>query len=39
MGQERQGTIHAENVPGSEKVRPAQLVLLAMGFMGREHRC
>lgn len=30
------GQFVPENIPGTEKVRPAQLVLLAMGFLGPE---
>jgi glutamate synthase (NADPH/NADH) small chain len=30
------GQFIPKNVPGTEKVRPAQLVLLAMGFLGPE---
>ncbi len=32
-----QGRMYPAEVPGSEKVYPAQLVLLAMGFMGPEN--
>ena len=30
------GQFVPQNVPGTEKIRPAQLVLLAMGFLGPE---
>jgi glutamate synthase (NADPH/NADH) small chain len=36
MDEERKGPVHPEEVPGTEKVLPAQLVLLAMGFLGPE---
>ena len=36
VGEERQGPVRPEEVPGTEQVLPAQLVLLAMGFLGPE---
>ena len=35
-GKNEQGQFIPKEVPGTEKVRPAQLVLLAMGFLGPE---
>lgn len=35
-GKDDQGRFVPKEVPGTEKVRPAQLVLLAMGFLGPE---
>jgi glutamate synthase (NADPH) small chain len=35
-GKDEQGRFVPKEVPGTEKVRPAQLVLLAMGFLGPE---
>ena len=35
-GKDDQGRFMPKEVPGTEKVRPAQLVLLAMGFLGPE---
>ena len=34
-----QGAVYPERVPGTEKVLPADLVLLAMGFLGPEEPC
>ena len=35
-GKDDQGRFVPKEIPGTEKVRPAQLVLLAMGFLGPE---
>ena len=35
-GKDDQGRFVPKEVPGTEKIRPAQLVLLAMGFLGPE---
>jgi len=35
----RQGPVHPARAAGTEKVRPAQLVLLAMGFSDRSRHC
>jgi len=35
-GKDAQGRFVPKEIPGTEKVRPAQLVLLAMGFLGPE---
>jgi glutamate synthase (NADPH/NADH) small chain len=35
-GKDEQGRFVPKEVPGTEKIRPAQLVLLAMGFLGPE---
>jgi hypothetical protein len=39
VGEERQGAVHPVGAPGTEKTHPAQLVLLAMGFLGPNRRC
>ena len=35
-GKDDQGRFMPKEIPGTEKIRPAQLVLLAMGFLGPE---
>ena len=36
MGKDDKGRFIPKNVPGTEKVLPTQLILLAMGFLGPE---